>query len=528
MTARLTLRELLRCPVLLNSSVILEHPVSSFTFICTNEISASGGATTAYIDPPDEVQVSNLEGIWISSWIPSYALEILLPQLKRKGVGVVILIPTTPQDFQPLSEFGLSTLELARKLRMNVVALHQPQATVAVAASLNRFMGSDLWARSINMTAFTHAVHQMEPSPEGVVSELRKYVNARIAVINSLGLPLAGAVDRPLAFGNIGASPLFDPSQTPNLISVPLPPLMEDDDPALWILAEFQPDAPSFELEAAQELMELGALSLLRWLSRQRFASEQFQSARSAIVSQLAVAGGAIPDHVISQALSVGWNLSGWHTLISVRAPRKSLAHEIGRMLPAALTRYDYTVDSSEYIDHWLIWETRQDQPTRRDYRDFVAALDSLRPPPETGIVFGVARPRFGPEGFARSIAEAEDFARQASSSKGRRQIVDAQESVATQLIRTTLHDPALVRQATKFLKRLSEPDADYLRKTLDTYLQSESNLAETSRALEVHRNTVVKRIEKIEELLDAPLENPDTKFALRIALRILEISATE
>lgn len=528
MTARLTLRELLRCPMLLDSSVILEHPLSSFTFICTNEISASGAATTAYLDPPDEVQVSNLEGIWISSWIPPYALEILLPQLKRKGVGVVILIPTTSQDFQPHSEFGLSTLELARKLRMNVVALHQPQATVAVAASLSRFMGSDLWARSINMTAFTHAVHQMEPSPEGVVSELRKYVNARIAVINSLGLSLAGAVERPLAVGTIEASPLFDPSQIPNLVSVPLPPLMEDDDPALWILAEFQPDAPPFELEAAQELMELGALSLLRWLSRQRFASEQFQSARSAIVSQLAVAGGAIPDHVISQALSVGWNLNGWHTLISVRAPRKSLAHEIGRMLPAALTRYDYTVDSSEYIDHWLIWETRQVQPTRRDYRDFVAALDSLRPPPETGIVFGVARPRLGPEGFARSIAEAEDFARQASSSKGRRQIVDAQESVATQLIRTTLHDPALVRQATKFLKRLAEPDADYLRKTLSTYLQSESNLAETSRALAVHRNTVVKRIERIEELLDAPLENPDTKFALRIALRILEISTIE
>lgn len=440
----------------------------------------------------------------------------------------MILIPTTPQDFQSASGFSLSTLELARKLKMNVVALHQPQATVAVAASLSRFMGSDLWARSINMTAFTHALHRMEPSPERVVSELKKYVNARIAVINSLGLPLAGAVERPIAFGNIGATPLMDTSPAPNLISVPLPPLMEDDDPALWILAEFQPNAPSFELEAAQELMEVGALSLLRWLSRQRFAREQFHSARSAIVSQLAVAGGAIPDHVISQALSVGWNLNGWHTLISVRAPRKSLAHDIGRMLPAALSRYDYKVDSSEYFDHWLIWETRQDQPTRGDYRDFVAALDSLRPPPETGIVFGVARPRLGPEGFARSIAEAEDFARRASSSKGRRQIVDAQESAATQLIRTTLHDPALVRQATKFLKRLSEPDAGYLRKTLSTYLGSESNLAETSRALAVHRNTVVKRIEKIEELLDAPLENPDTRFALRIALRILEISATE
>ncbi|MDQ0028508.1 PucR family transcriptional regulator [Arthrobacter bambusae] len=506
----------------------MEHPSTSFTFICTNEISASGAATTAYLDPPDEVQVSNLEGIWISSWIPSYALEILLPQLKRKGVGVVILIPATPQDFQPLSEFGLSTLELARKLGMNVVALHEPHATVAVAAALSRFMGSDLWARSINMTAFTQAVHQMEPSPEVVVSELKKYVNARIAVINSLGLPLAGALERPPEFGSIGVSALFDPNQTPSLISVPSPPLMEDDDPALWILAEFQPDAPSFELEAAKELMELGALSLLRWLSRQRFASEQFQSARSAIVSQLAVAGGAIPDHVVSQALSVGWNLNGWHTLISVRAPRKSLAHDVGRMLPAALARYDYRVDSSEYIDHWLIWETRQDQPTRGDYRDFVAALDSLRPPPETGIVFGVARPRLGPEGFARSIAEAEEFARQASSSKGRRQIVDAQESVATQLIRTTLHDPSLVRPATKFLKRLSEPDADYLRKTLATYLQSESNLTETARALEVHRNTVVKRIEKIEELLDSPLENPDTKFALRIALRILEISSIE
>ncbi|GAB2745961.1 PucR family transcriptional regulator [Arthrobacter bambusae] len=530
MTDRLTLRELMRCPALLHSSVVLAEPTASYSFVCVNQFTANGQARIAHLDAPDDRQIDGVEGIWISSWMPSYGLEMIFPHLKLQGVGMVILTPSENGESGSSTEMSISTRELARKLKMSVVVLDQPQTTVSVAASLQGFMKSNLMTRSTSMAALSRAIQGMEPNPDNVVSELRKYVNAEIAIVNSLGLTLAGALESPLSLGELTTAPGQGPisALSANLISVPLPPLMENDDPALWILAEFSTDAAPFELEGARELMELTASPLLRWLTRQRFADELFQSARSAIVSQLAVSGGAVPDHLISQALSVGWNLNGWHTLVSIHAPQKSTAHDIGRMIPAALTRYGYSIASSEYMDHWLIWETQPNQPTRTEYKDLVGALDSVRPPLESGIVFGVARPRLGPEGFAKSIAEAEDFARQASYSKGRRQIVDAQESIATQLIRTTLHDPALVRPSMKFLGGLSEEDAGYLRDTLSAYLKCESSLAETARVLHVHRNTVVKRLEKIEQLMEVPLDNPDTKFALRIALRILDISATK
>jgi purine catabolism regulator len=75
-------------------------------------------------------------------------------------------------------------------------------------------------------------------------------------------------------------------------------------------------------------------------------------------------------------------------------------------------------------------------------------------------------------------------------------------------------------------LKSLAYPEQEthiILRQTLQTYLNCQGDIAETARALYIHRNTVKYRIARLNELLDTSLSNPDYSLQLRLALLLSE-----
>ncbi|MGQ9007920.1 purine catabolism transcriptional regulator PucR [Bacillus stercoris] len=56
---------------------------------------------------------------------------------------------------------------------------------------------------------------------------------------------------------------------------------------------------------------------------------------------------------------------------------------------------------------------------------------------------------------------------------------------------------------------------------TLSVYLETHCQISETAKRLYVHRNTVIYRLEKCEELLGKSLKDPETTMRLRLALRM-------
>lgn len=79
-------------------------------------------------------------------------------------------------------------------------------------------------------------------------------------------------------------------------------------------------------------------------------------------------------------------------------------------------------------------------------------------------------------------------------------------------------------------LKKLTDPSVSEmaLMQTLAVYLETHCQISETAKRLYVHRNTIIYRLEKIEELLGKSIKDPDTTLHLRLALRIqqtLELS---
>lgn len=64
--------------------------------------------------------------------------------------------------------------------------------------------------------------------------------------------------------------------------------------------------------------------------------------------------------------------------------------------------------------------------------------------------------------------------------------------------------------------------DVDYW-KTLRCYLDAERSIAHTSKALNIHRNTMVQRIERIESILEMDLNDPMNRLWLRMAMWLMD-----
>jgi purine catabolism regulator len=65
--------------------------------------------------------------------------------------------------------------------------------------------------------------------------------------------------------------------------------------------------------------------------------------------------------------------------------------------------------------------------------------------------------------------------------------------------------------------------DTAYLT-TLESYFQNNLNLSETAKALFIHRNTLIYRIEKIKEILSSDLKNSEELLQIQLALKIYHL----
>ena len=61
----------------------------------------------------------------------------------------------------------------------------------------------------------------------------------------------------------------------------------------------------------------------------------------------------------------------------------------------------------------------------------------------------------------------------------------------------------------------------DTLIETLEVYFRCNGNLSETARAMHFHRNSVLYRLGRIEEILGRSLEDAELRLSLQIALKI-------
>jgi purine catabolism regulator len=59
------------------------------------------------------------------------------------------------------------------------------------------------------------------------------------------------------------------------------------------------------------------------------------------------------------------------------------------------------------------------------------------------------------------------------------------------------------------------------LVETLEGFFRCNGNLSETARSMHLHRNSLLYRLDRIEEILGRSLEDPELRLSLQIALKI-------
>jgi hypothetical protein len=78
-----------------------------------------------------------------------------------------------------------------------------------------------------------------------------------------------------------------------------------------------------------------------------------------------------------------------------------------------------------------------------------------------------------------------------------------------------------LMHPALKRIKEYDEAHSTQLYETLDVYLQFERNYVKSAKALFIHRNTLLYRIERISELTGVDLESPEVRLYLLMSFKI-------
>jgi hypothetical protein len=450
-----------------------------------------------------------VEPISSSDW----RIDALLRRIADGG-GAGILLPTT----------GLlgSTCLLGDRLGVPVLVTDAPPLDLLLAARL--LLAAPGLDRAELLMATHEALGERIRPPEDVVAALREVLAAPVALLDDLGVPLSGDL--------LTASEVRVHEPVPQRVAVEdgvllAHPVLAPDTPGptLWLATELRGTGTA-RAEAMPPALAVAAGAVQRWLLANRIRLERDARSRAALLSDLLRHGDEPTADLRRRAADAGWRLGGWH--VGVRIGTRSSVDTVARGQDIGRALWGEGMDAVvvEHGDGWTAWCTFDQEPTAERVRTLAAQLrDAHRELQRTmDAHMGVGRPHSQTDGLADTITEATDAARMAATRPESGRFLHVDQLGMAQLLlewtRTDTFEPA----ARALIAPLCSQSGDLVR-TLMTYLDSESSIAETAAVLGVHRNTVTARIERIERLLSVDLKHRDERLALHLACRTVTLA---
>ena len=285
----------------------------------------------------------------------------------------------------------------------------------------------------------------------------------------------------------------------------------------IWIIAGDRPLTPLDEL-AIEHAATVAALILFK---EQAVRSTE-EALRGDFLGQL-LQGKAISAAFVEQARRVGYRPDRAHQALLIYAPAKSggSPHSLQNEVQSWLRQRD-----ERPLLVWrdrmlaLVLESADSGCGKALAEQLVADLSH----PASRLLIGVGNAREPvPDGVSRSFEEAQEAVRIARA-MGREEGVAPFSELG--LLHWLYHLPPEVAEDNVYVQHLralanydAERETDLL-KTLEAYLDFGGSLVEAAEALYVHRNTLLHRIERIEELTALDLRHPLQRLNLFVALK--------
>ncbi len=285
--------------------------------------------------------------------------------------------------------------------------------------------------------------------------------------------------------------------------------------------------------EAASRIIRLTASYVATRLMSNRLEQERDARVRLGALNAI-IALTDRPSAALTQQIgTLGWKTDGWCTAVHLRVGGSADALRV-LSLTDALRQFLTGVVTGPIVerpDGWTTWSTQASEPQpatfgalvsqlRRAVQSFVADREGLR------VYVGIGRPYAGVLGLRKSLAEAQEAATIAQAG-GLRTAVQHIDELGVQRILVGWYTS---QEFGDFARTLLRPvtdidkDDDLLR-TLEVYLDNESSPTATADIMGLHRNTVIKRVARVREVLAVELDDPDQRLAVQLACRVVNLA---
>jgi purine catabolism regulator len=338
--------------------------------------------------------------------------------------------------------------------------------------------------------------------PEGLAAAIAGFLGRAVAIEGRRGATLAVHLPPDVADAAAAVAAYHDRKKTAARILLPIPgePASAGSGTAALALLG---DRPPTELERVATARVAGLLALE--LARDEAVGRALEGARR---ETLPVDG---PPWVVLVARQARAGETG---SMADAADREALRRDLRGLAPAR--RLTLRGDALS-VDLRLVAALDDADPAGLEIGGRIGAfLDRL---------VAVSRPFAEPSGRSAAEAEARQTLEAAEALEDAPRVARADRLAAYRLLGNLHNVPDGSRQARALLAPLLVSRPDVRREHLATLraILDQPGLGEAAAALGVHRNTVAYRLRRIEELTGWSLADPDLRFPLALALRLVQ-----
>lgn len=296
--------------------------------------------------------------------------------------------------------------------------------------------------------------------------------------------------------------------------------------------------------QLALHIIEHSAVALVLWFSRNSSVIESETSAQYEFILSLAQGDNVLAEPLLNEAERFGFNLNlpyecivglpeNLNELLTQATPpsasynwlEKMKIHIKEEMLYAAEAVHRNILFASEGEEFIIFLETgaKAASDTVNQFLDLVERrLNHLLP----GIVFswGIGRYREGIHCFNSSFQKAKAALDMGRTQKGVGKRIHFEETRMNRLLLNLALNEDVREIALSTISPLVEYDEKREMDLIDTFIaynNNSGNVSQTARKLNLHRQSLLYRLRKIESLTGLSLVNPDDLFLLDFSVKI-------
>lgn len=301
--------------------------------------------------------------------------------------------------------------------------------------------------------------------------------------------------------------------------------------PSFWLAIVLQAPSSGW-VRVSNEVLGFASWYFSSVLIADRLVQERDARFRLGVLNAISAAKEHLDPALLNQLGILGWRVNGWCTAIYVQLVGDVDPLRVLNGTPEiqqAFSSFGFVGPLIERPDGWSGWMMEKVEPNSQknvklasDFRQAVAtlSLNSSR----IRIYVGIGRPHVGILGLQESFAEAKDACTIAQSGGKNWDVQHIDEMGVRRILLGWYASESFAEFAATLLATVSAADSNgELLTTLETYLDCNCSPSDTAVALNIHRNTVINRIERLRGLLKIDLKEPDERLALQLACRVVK-----